>query len=69
MSLVVMMHPMHHADPTGVYQPRRVGMMLECSPVELLARAAFVHHDDKGHNCFKFCKIILRFLGILNIVL
>ena len=25
---------MHHADPSGVYQPHRVGMMHECSPGE-----------------------------------
>ena len=25
---------MHHADPLGVYQPCRVGMMHECSPGE-----------------------------------
>ena len=31
----------------GVYQPRRVGMMHECSTGELLAGAAFMHHDDK----------------------
>ena len=37
---------MHHADPSGVYQPHSVGMMHECSP-ELLARAAFMQHDDK----------------------
>ena len=27
-----------------------VGMMLECSPGELLARDAFMHHDDHGHD-------------------
>lgn len=41
----------HNAEPSGVYQPRRVGMMLECSNGEVLARAAFMHHhDDKGLN-------------------
>ena len=40
---------MHHADPSGVCQCR-VGMMLECSTGELLARGAFLHHDDQGHN-------------------
>ena len=41
---------MRHADPSGVYQPCRVGMMLECSTVELLAKIASVHHGDKGHT-------------------
>ena len=44
---------MPHAEPTGVYQPRRVGMMHECSTGKLLARAAFMHHDDKWHNALK----------------
>ena len=30
-------------------QPHKVDMMLECSPGELLARAAFMHHDNHGH--------------------
>ena len=41
---------MHHADPSGVFQPRRVGLVLECSTGELLARAAFMHHDNQGHD-------------------
>ena len=36
---------MHHADLSGVSQPCRVGMMLECSP-----DAAFMHHGDQGHD-------------------
>ena len=44
---------MHHADPLGVSQPRRVGMVLECSTGELLASAAFVHHDDQGYDAFR----------------
>ena len=36
-----------------VYQICRVGMMLECSPCELLSRAVFMHHDDEGHNALK----------------
>ena len=49
-SLVVMMHQfsVHHADYSGVYQPSRVGMMYKFSSTEFLARAAFMHHDDKG---------------------
>ena len=39
----------HHADPSGVSEPCRVGMMLECSTGELLAGAALVHHDNKCH--------------------
>ena len=35
----------------GVFQQYRVcGMILECSTGELLARAAFTHHDDQGHD-------------------
>ena len=59
MAFVIMMHQctpgeklagaalVHHADPSGVSQSHRVGMMLEC---ELLARAAFMHHADRGHD-------------------
>ena len=63
MSLVVMMHScspgkctgfMHYADRTGVHQPPRVGMMLEWSTGELLGRAAFMQHDDKGHYALKY---------------
>ena len=36
-------------DPTGVSQPHKVGVMLECSAGKLLASAAFMHHDDQGH--------------------
>ena len=28
-------------------------MMLECSTGELLARAAFMHHDDQGHDALR----------------
>ena len=41
----------HHADPSGVSQPNKVGMMLECSTGELFAMAAFMHHNDQGHQC------------------
>ena len=41
---------MRHANPLGWYQPHRVGMMLECSTGESLARAAFMHHDDQGDD-------------------
>ena len=34
------------ADPSGVSQPHRVGIMLELSTGELLVRAGFIHHDD-----------------------
>ena len=34
----------------GWYTPLRVGMMHERSPSELLARAAFMHYDDKAHD-------------------
>ena len=41
---------MYHANPMGVSQSRRVGMMLKCSTGELLTSAAFMHHDDKGND-------------------
>ena len=49
---------MHHADPSDVTQPHRVSMMLECSIGELLAgkllaRAAFMHHEDQGHDALR----------------
>ena len=44
---------MHYADPLGVYQPCMIGIMHECSTGELLARAACMHHDDKGHGTLK----------------
>ena len=34
----------------GGVSTRRVGMMLECSTSELLARAAFIHPVDQGHG-------------------
>ena len=43
----------HHANPSGVYQPHRVGMMHECSTSKLLTSAAFVHHADKRAQCIK----------------
>ena len=43
----------HHADPSGVSQPRWVGMMLEYSTSELLTRAAFMYHDDQGHDALR----------------
>ena len=45
---------MHQADPFGVSQLRRVGMMLECSTGELLARAAFMHHDDQEYDALRY---------------
>ena len=60
-SFIVMMHQcspgeylasaalMHHAEPSGVSRPSRVGMMLECNTGKSLTRAAFMHHDDQGH--------------------
>ena len=45
---------MHHTYPSGLSQPHGFGMMLECSTgeslVELLARAAFMHHDAQGYE-------------------
>ena len=46
-----------------VYQHRRVGITLEFSTGELLARAAFMYHDDKGHGPLNHCAV-LRVLRI-----
>ena len=37
---------------TGVYQPRRVGMMYECDPGELLSTKllTFMNHGDNKYN-------------------
>ena len=43
----------HHADPMGLIHSRKVGMMHECSTIELLASAVFMDHDDKGHSALK----------------
>ena len=32
---------MHHADPSGVYQPHRVGMMDECSTRQCCVHASY----------------------------
>ena len=41
---------MHHADPLGVYQPHRVGMMFEWRPGELFTKTEFMHHANKGYT-------------------
>ena len=33
-------------------------MMLECSTGELLARAAFMHHDDQGYEAFRHYAVL-----------
>ena len=48
----------HHADPSVVSQSHRVGMMLECSPSQLFARAAFMQHDDQGHDALMHYAVI-----------
>ena len=40
---------LHHVGPLGVHQPCRVGMVLEYSPIKVLAWAAFMHNDNTGH--------------------
>ena len=44
---------MYHANPLGVYQPPRVGVVYECSDAELCVRTAFKHREVKGHNALK----------------
>ena len=41
---------MHDAEHLEVYQPHKFGMVIECSPGELLAMPAFI---QKGHNELK----------------
>ena len=59
MPYVVVMHAcsiltrtafMHHGCPLGVYHPDSVIMMLGCNTYQLLTRAAFMYHDEKGAN-------------------
>ena len=50
MCLIPKAASMHHTDPSGAYQPHRVGMMYECSTGEFLVRAAIIHRDDIGHT-------------------
>ena len=50
---------MHHVDPLGVFQARMVSMMLECSTGELLARAAFMHHEDKAHDALMHHTVLI----------
>ena len=54
---------LHHADPSGVPQPRRVGMMLE-----LLTRAAFLHHDDQGHDPLRYHAILKGLIRIISFI-
>ena len=47
-----------HIDPLGEYQPHRVGIIHECSTGEMLARVAFMHQHDQGHNVFKHQEVL-----------
>ena len=38
-------------------------MMLECSTGQLIASAAFMHHDDQGHDALMY-DAVLR--GLIN---
>ena len=38
-------------------------MMLECSTGELLARAAFMHHDDQGYDALMHHAVLKGFKG------
>ena len=49
MNAALVSYIMYHADPTGLMHSWSVSMMLECSTGELLAGAAFMHHDDHWH--------------------
>ena len=53
----------HHADSSLVCEPRRVGMMHEYSTGELLATAAFVHHDNKRHDALKHSAALKELAG------
>ena len=48
----------HDADPLELIDFRLVGIMLECSPGELFARAAFMHHDNQGHDALRHCAVL-----------
>ena len=42
-------------------------MMLECSPGDLLAMAAFMHHDDQGHDALIQLAVLKGLTGVLFI--
>ena len=54
---------MHHADPSGVYQPRRFNMMHGCSPDELFAKAAAMYHNDRRHSALKHYAALTWLMG------
>ena len=53
---------MHYADPTGVYQPGRSGMILECSIGKLLNKPAFIHHDGNDN-----LMALTRYMGFISV--
>ena len=73
MSFVIMMHEcsprektafMHHAVPSAVYQPQKVGLLHECtSGMSRLASPACMLHDDKGNRTLKHFAALK---GLLN---
>ena len=58
---------MHHADPLGKNRPHIVRMMLESITGEFLAKAAFMHHDDKAHNASNYYNYMWPRVTAVNI--
>ena len=44
-----------------------IGMMLEGSADELLARAAFMHHDDQGQDALMHHAVLKGLIHIYNL--
>ena len=43
-------------------------MMLECSTGELLAKAAFMHHIDKGHSTLKHYVALKGLMEVITLL-
>ena len=66
MTFVVIMHQCSPGE-LGVSQPHRVVMILECSTGgELLARAAFMHHDDQEGDALRHDAILKGLMHYLD---
>ena len=48
----------HHANLSGVSQSHTVSAMIEYSTDDLLSGAAFMHHDDKGHDALRYHAVL-----------
>ena len=58
---------MHHVEPLGESQLHRVGMVREYCTGDSLARTAFMHHADQGHNALKHYAALKGLEGFLEL--